>query len=38
MKMYSYLLTLLFLLCLTTPDALAQAKCINADGEANHQQ
>ncbi|MDD4860921.1 MAG: hypothetical protein PHI33_02315 [Smithellaceae bacterium] len=34
MKMYSYLLTLLFLLCLTTPDALAQAKCINADGEA----
>lgn len=32
--MYSYLLTLLFLLCLTTPDALAQAKCINADGEA----
>jgi hypothetical protein len=34
MKMYSYLLALLFLLCLTTPDALAQAKCINADGEA----
>lgn len=32
--MYSYLLALLFLLCLTTPDALAQAKCINADGEA----
>lgn len=34
MKMYSYLLALLFLLCLTTPDALAQSKCINADGEA----
>lgn len=34
MKMYSYLLALLFLLCLTTPDALAQAKCVNADGEA----
>lgn len=32
--MYSYLIALLFLLCLTTPDALAQAKCINADGEA----
>lgn len=34
MKMYSYLLALLFLLCLTNPDAFAQAKCINADGEA----
>ena len=34
MKIYSYLLALLFLLCLTTSDALAQVKCINADGEA----
>ena len=34
MKIYSYLLALLLLLCLTTSDAFAQAKCINADGEA----
>lgn len=34
MKMYSYLLALLLLLCLTTPDASAQPKCINANGEA----
>lgn len=34
MKMYSYLLALLLLLCLTTPDASAQTKCINANGEA----
>lgn len=34
MKMYSYLLALLLLLCLTASDAFAQAKCINADGEA----